>query len=104
MNTITIKTNYRWYDPIAWIDLPKKQREWFDYVEYADQASPRFVRYKRAWYDLHEFMRLSAAFSPAQDRTGMDAWHGAQGDSYFSGTLCRYDEDFERVQMGTYHQ
>lgn len=103
MNAVTIKTNGHWYTPLAWCDLPKKQREWFDYVTGEDQYSPRFVKYRRVWYDLGEFTCISEAFSPAQDRTGMDAWHGAQGDSHFSGVLCRYAADFERVQMGTYY-
>jgi hypothetical protein len=101
MNQLTIKTNNHWYTPIPWCDLPKKQRDWFDYVEGEDQYSPRFVRYKRIWRDLGEFMRIDRPCYPPQ--SGMDAWAGAQGDSYFSGVLCRYDDDGERVQMGTYY-
>lgn len=53
----------------------------------------RFFNYKNAWFDTCEFMRTPSA---------LNAWDGYQSDTFFSGTLVRYVDDFERVIVGRY--
>ena len=33
---------------------------------------------------------------------GMEQWHGYMSDSYFSGLLIRYSDDYEEYQIATY--
>lgn len=62
----------------------------FDYI--GDDTGPRFFQYRGSWHDANEFTVAGA--SPG--------WHGVQPDSYFSGLLLRYCDDFERVIVGRY--
>lgn len=100
--TPTIKASNRWYDLIAWCELPWKEREFFDYVEENDKLNPRFVKYRGEWYDTCEFEAANWHDEHPQ-RAFMWGWHGFQTDSYFSGVLCRFDSSCERVQMGRFY-
>lgn len=109
MNNLTITTNNVPRDLITFADLTEKEREWFDYVDAEEHYSPRFVRYRGEAYDTHEFVAIRPRSQAVGFQHGVDedspllGWHGIQTDSYFSGTLVRYMEDYERVVVGRYY-
>ena len=76
-------------------ELTAAERADFDYVE--DIDSHAFFRYRGVVYDPSEFLQWDNPASP----THQD-WHGVRSDSYFSGVVIRYTEDFEQVVVGTY--
>jgi hypothetical protein len=89
-----IRTNHHPRDLVTWWDLPESARPDFDYIEGEDRCSPRLFCYRGDWYDLNQFF-------PLFDHPDLP-WHGYQGDCYFSGTLVRYCDNFERVIVGSY--
>lgn len=66
----------------------------FDYV--TDDHTPRFFKYRGAWYDVWEFVRIApraraVGFEhPADEGSPLLAWHGVATSSYFTATLVRY--------------
>lgn len=89
---VSIRTNHQWRDILTWWDLTDKERAEFDYLE---DGEGEFVRYRGHVHYMGNFMRID-------DQANMPGWHGAEGDSYFSGTLVRLSDDGERCVMGTY--
>jgi hypothetical protein len=89
---LTIKTNNVPRDVLYWFDLSDKERKDFDYIK--DDESPTFFRYRGNVYDLGEFMRH--AFPD------LSGWDGYSPDSYFSGVVVRFVDDYDRVVCGTY--
>lgn len=91
-----IITNKHQSEILYWCDLTDKERQEFDYLNSEErQQEASFVRYRGATYDLGEFLRCHNTQEFAW-------WHGYQSDTYFSGILCRYTRDHERVIMGRY--
>ena len=94
MSEATIRTNYVPRDIVyAWELLPA-EREEFDYldwdaIERGEGYNDQFFRYKGEVYDLGEFERSNVA-----------GWDGQQTDTFFSATLVRYVDDYERVVVG----
>jgi hypothetical protein len=97
--SMTVKTN-NVPRPVIWgFELTEKEAREFDYLE--DVGAAQFVRYRGWVYDLGEFTRIDMRRErlPAE----FEGWHGYQSDSYFSGILIRYSQDFESVVVGTYY-
>ena len=99
MYAIKISTNNQPRDIVDAWELSADEREEFDYLDWpaieSGNDSAQFFRYRGQVYDLGEFMTTS----------GMDElkhWHGYASDSYFSGIVVRYCDDYERVIVGTY--
>lgn len=92
-----IITNSHPRDLFCFWDLPEAAQSDFDYIEGEDRYSPRLFRYGGAWYDTGGFFRL-----PDHPDWRDLPWNGYQSDSYFSGTLVRYVDDYERVIVGRY--
>lgn len=90
-----ITTNNVPRELVTFHDLPEAEREDFDYIEEDGQWSPRLFCYRGHWYDSHEFER-------ARGNEVLTGWDGVQSDTYFSGTLIRYANDFEHVIVGRY--
>jgi len=99
MSELTIKTNYRYRDLLCFEDLPEKVKSDFDYFKKDDGSSPRFVKYRGVYYDTfeHECVYKDSPFSSHKVK-----WQGYASDTYFSGTLIKYDKDYERVMVGRY--
>ena len=76
-------------------ELPARAARDFDYIRDDERYSARFVKYRGAWYDLGEFMRV-----PSGALDELARWDGMQADTYFSATLARYVEHGERVIIG----
>ena len=98
---ITIKTNGHARDLLAYVDLTPAQREDVEFYMGAPDADNeehyalRFFIYRGATYDVHEFERAW--------RPDLEAWDGAQGESYFSAVLVRYTDHFDGVIVGYAH-
>jgi len=103
MNTLTIITNNRPRDLLSLVDLPEKTRADFDYIEGDEVYSPRFVAYRGHYYDVCEFMCTPQREPARQELNELAAWDGYQSDSYFSGTVIKYVDRFERVIVGRYY-
>jgi hypothetical protein len=94
---LEIKTNNIPRDILDGSELTLAEREEFAYLDWqaidsgTDSAS--FFRYKGETYDLGEFSRDFGPFP---------TWDGYLSDSFFSGILVKYVENFERVIVGRY--
>lgn len=101
-DTITIITNHRERPVVEAYELNRDEREEFDYIDWPavdrGEASASFVRYKGELHDLGEFTHTSDLHQAPELRT----WHGYQSDSFFSGLVVRYSDDFEYVVVGRY--
>ncbi len=98
---LRIVTNNVPRDVVEAYELTAAERAEFDYMDWdaieRGEDSASFFRYKGTTYDLGEFLRWDGVpFSP------LARWDGYQSDSFFSGILVRYCEDFERVIVATY--
>ena len=78
---------------VSFSELPIKARADFGYIEESEFFSPRFFKYKNAWHDTCEFMRAPETLKP---------WYSCHADTFFSGTLVRYVNDFEQIIVGSY--
>lgn len=96
--TVTVVTNNHPRDLACWYDLPAEAQPDFDYIEGEDRYTLRLFKYRGAWYDTGEFSPCGE--SPAYRELG--EWHAVQSYTYFSGTVIRYCDDFERVIAGRY--
>ena len=97
-----ITTNGHERELWCWHDLPADQQEWFDCVDGEDRYSQRFFKYQDCWYDTCQFMPAQGVFNQDGHKAGQQGWSGYQSDSFFSGTVIRWGEDFETVIAGRY--
>lgn len=87
----------------AW-QLTTKERAEFDYLDWeaieqgSDSAS--FFRYRGQLYDLGEFSADYGITKDAGLPAHLTTWDGYRSDSFFSGVVIRYSEDFEYVTVG----
>ena len=94
MNVITNNTPRHLLD---WHDLTDKEKKEFDYIKDVDnEGFARFVRYKGWVYDMHDVERVSTVDSPLHE------WDGFVSDSFFSGVVFKYTNDYESVVCGRY--
>jgi len=101
MAALTIKTNNQPRQTVPGYVLFENEavRARFDYLsddEFRDEA---FIKYHGWWYAMCDFMRVE------NESTGdFKGWDGYHGDSYFSGVLIKWADDYgEEVIMGTYY-
>ena len=98
---ITVKTNNRWREFVLGCELTPAERKEFDYV--SELETHDFIRYKGLVYDPNEFLVLPGTLALHEEWADIvDNWDAYLPDSYFSGVLIRYRDDFEEYQIGTY--
>jgi hypothetical protein len=97
-----IKTNNQPRELVGLIDIPERFRADFDYITGDDTYSMRLVKYKGQYYDTNEFMPVPKQANPIDPQDQMQAWHGYQSDTYFSGTLIKF-ASFDTVIIATYY-
>ena len=95
-----IITNNHWNNLLYGYDLPKSVLSDFDYLDDIDSSS--FFKYKGHYYDIGEFIKISATIAPHPQRPGWENWHGYSSDSYFSGVLLKLSDDGKQYKVGTY--
>lgn len=98
---IEIITNYHHKPLLSGYELTDEEKGEFDYIEDIDETYDRFFRYRGNVYDVHEFMRIHET-QMARENSELKAWDGYRSDSFFSGTLIRYVEGYEYIQVATY--
>ena len=84
-------------------ELPASARKDFDWMSDEDFDCAEFVRYKRHWYALSEFMRIEPTTATNVQFAGWNEWDGYSSDSFFSGVLVRFCQDCEAVIVGRYY-
>jgi len=100
MADLTIVTNNCPRDVLYWQDLTTKEQAEFDYLDTEDrQAEAQFVRYRGWVYDLHDTEYRGHEGMPR----GLEGWSNFLSDSYFSGILIRWVDNYERVIVGCYY-
>lgn len=98
MSELTIVTNNKPRFVIYGFELSAKEKAEFDYYTDDELMEKTFFRYKGIVYDLGEFMRVEEGGQLAKQ-----GWHGYSGDSYFSGILVKYADEYESVIVGRYY-
>lgn len=100
-DTLTITTNSVPRDVLDGFELTAAEREEFDYIDWAaiedGRDSASFFRYKGEVYDLGDCETSTAAANP------FPGWDGYYSQTFFSGVLFRYCDDFERVIVARYY-
>lgn len=99
---IHIVTNNQPRSIIYWYELSAEEKKEFDYLEDNDDNQSSFFRYKGCLYDLGEFMPISKGVS-VDTVDHFKGWHGVQSDSFFSGILYKYTDDYDYVIVGRYY-
>lgn len=98
---IEVKSNYQPRQLVCFYDLSEKWQKEFDYIDEDQKYDARFFYYRGWFYDSFEFMVLESEKMPSPYRIP-NYWHGYQSDSYWSGTVLRYCDNFESVIVGQY--
>jgi hypothetical protein len=96
---LTVKTNNVPRNLIYGYELSEKERKEFDYISAEDLSTHEFFRYKGNLYDPSDFMRVDPG---TEGNCGLKGWDGYESDSYFSGIVIKYRNDFEQVIVGFY--
>ena len=93
---LKIITNNVPRDLIYGFELSEDERKDFDYYTEEQLATAQFFRYKGEVYGPGEFMANDSivAFNKK--------WDGYQSDTFFSGILIRWCNDYESVVVGRY--
>lgn len=86
-STYHVTTNGHLRELLGWAELEHAViGEWFgeDYpIDVEDQYTPRFFKYRGAWYDSNEFERAGGDL-------GAMGYDGVQTSSYFDAVALRY--------------
>lgn len=84
-------------------ELTLAERAEFNYLDWhaidKGEASASFVRYKGTLHDLGDFMTTR----DLPEYHELRKWHGYASDSFFSGIVVRYCQDYEYVIVGRYY-
>ncbi len=83
-------------------ELPEKIAAQFDYIKGDDCFSNRIFMYKGEYHDSNDMMRCPGSEAPKETRDNFRGWHAYASDSYFSGIVIRYADDYESVIVGRY--
>ena len=106
-----IRTNNVPRDLINAWELTEREQRKFDYLDWpaieSGNESATFFRYRGRLHDLSEFSRVIPQGSPRchpteGDNPNFAGWDGYLSDSFFSGLLVRYVDDFERIVVGAF--
>lgn len=104
MADFTIRTNNVPRDVIDAYELTAAEREEFDYLDWpaidAGTDGASFFRYRGQLYDLGEFSRDCGILRGSGLPAHLSSWDGYSSDSFFSATVVRYVDNFERVIVG----
>jgi hypothetical protein len=95
-----ITTNNVPRDVIEAYELTQKERKEFDYLNWdkleKGEDSASFFRYKGNVYDLNDCERVFNMNS------SFPGWDGFYSETYFSGVIFKYTDDWEQVIVGRY--
>jgi len=83
-------------------ELTTSDRAEFDYLNDEEISERSFARYRGTIYDIGDFVTTSPGPWNFGLSSEFEGWDGYQSDSFFSGVLVRYVDDYESVVMGWY--
>ena len=93
---------------VSLTDLPAKAMKEFEYIDEDSIHDLRLVKYKGVWYDVRDTQRITVGNSfrgwdmyVTKDHP-FAKWSAVISDSFFSGILFKFNEDFEQVIVGRY--
>jgi len=96
---LTVITNHQPRHLLRFDELTKKEKENFDY----DTSESEFVRYKGQVYDVfQEFQRVPYSNENRWFKSGY--WDGILNDTFFSGVLIKFCDDYDSVILGRYFE
>ena len=93
-----IITNNHPRDIIYAGELTEEEQKEFDYIDWDNPESidATFVRYKGELIDLSDMEH-------PESNNVFPEWDTFRSDTFFSGILVKWTEDFEQVIMGRYY-
>jgi len=99
---VNVITNNKPRMLLTWAELPSTYHassSEFYYVDDADRHEPRFFKYRGTWYDVIEFDYISdqPCYAPLRGK-----WAEVQTDSFCSGVVIRWFDEFNSVIVGRY--
>lgn len=105
-----ITTNNQKRELISFFDLPEKVRSDFDYVANDDQNSCRFVKFKGSYYDTFDTQTITTANNQptgwsmvVNHSDPLAKWNSIISETFFSGVLFRFVDNFDCVIVGRYY-
>jgi hypothetical protein len=101
---ITIQTNFHWYEPLYYFQLPKKWQKEYRDLKDSEKDELQFFIYRKWCYRLDDFVQITNPHWGFDENAPepFKPWDGYASDSFFSGVLIRYDRDCDRIQCATY--
>jgi hypothetical protein len=101
---VKVTTNNVPRDVVDASELTPKEREEFDYLDWAKiergEDSASFFRYRGQVYDLGEFSADYGITKGAGLPDHLSKWDGYMSESAFSAKVVRYVDNCERVVVG----
>ena len=92
MGNVQIITDHKWRHFLFGYELPERAKRYFDWISPEEFDSAPFIKYRRRFYALDDFLRLEG-YVPG----GFDAYHS---DSYFSCVVIKISDDGESYKIG----
>jgi hypothetical protein len=94
-----IITNHKFREFLFGCEIAdKKVRDEFDWMSDEDFKEASFIRYRKNWYALSEFLCVQ------NEATGDFAgWDGYMSDTFYSGVLIKFSSDNEFVKVATFY-
>lgn len=92
---LNIITNNIPRDIIYGYQLPKKFRKEYDFMDEEEIDNSPFFKYRDWYFYIGDFMRIS-------NDTDLKGWDGYMSETFFSGIVVKYTEDFDQIIVGTY--
>ena len=103
MSKFIVTTNHHWQKLQNGFAISDKiwHRE-FENNRIANRKEIKFFKYRNDWFYIDEFI----PFPPRLPELGeLNEWDGFCGDSFFTGTLVRFNEkDGSLIQVGYYNE
>jgi hypothetical protein len=80
-------------------ELTDEEKAEFDHLDFLmdDGHLSEFFRYKGEVYEIRDFQMIP------HNATEMFGWDGYISDTFFSGILIKYTDEFESVIVGRYY-
>ena len=97
--TTTIKTDHKWKQFRYGYEVPANVlKSQFEHLNDDGESDDGFIRYRKRWYHLSDFMKPSTNNPLAT--IGYDAY---LSDTYFSGVCIKVSPDGEQYQIATFY-
>lgn len=99
---IKIITNNQWRPILRGDELTDEEKKEFDYVDwnnYQAVIEQDFFRYKGEVYHLQDSETVPYPYSDSNFKE----WDGLYSETFFSGILFKFDQEYENVRVGRYY-